>query len=200
MGIIEDYVIQITIGTADGNGLIVGNYLITAGHVIHMGGNNDILSFRFKGKEYSLNKNNYIEYFYCPQEECAADKYDIYVYDLKGIIENLDSPLTLSKENPTSGDILQSISCKERAIIPENRNLPIGRKVFNISANVFEIEGNYFRCQMEEPLHPEQSGSPVVKGNVVMGLLYGGINHDKYHGKECLFQSAKSIIELLNKK
>lgn len=199
MGKIVDYVIPITIGTADGNGLIVGNLLITAGHIIHMGGNSDILSFRFKGKEYSLNKNNYIEYFYCPQEECAADKHDIYIFDLTGIIENIDSPLILSDGNPISGDILQSISCKERSVIPENRNQPIGRKELIISAKVFEIEGNYFRCQMKEPLHPEQSGSPVVKGNVVMGILYGGIEHDKDHGKECLFQSAKSIFELLNK-
>lgn len=196
---IEDYIIFITIGTAYGNGLIVGNHLITAGHVIHMGGNCDIFSFRFKGKDYSLNKNNYIEYIYCPPEECAADKHDVYIFDLTGIVENLDSPLTLSDENPISGDILQSISCKERSVIPDNKNLPVDRKEYNISAKVFEIEGNFFRCQMEAPLRPEQSGSTVIKGKVVMGILYGGIEHDIYHGKECLFQSAKSIIKLLHK-
>lgn len=116
----EDFIIPIEIGTTYGNGLIVSNYLITAGHVIHGGGNCDIFCFRFRGKEYFLNKNTHLKYSYCPEEKCNADKYDIYVYDLKGIIENLDSPLMLSEENPTSGDFVQSISCKERAIILGN--------------------------------------------------------------------------------
>ena len=52
-----DFAIPITSGCYDGNGVVVGDLLITAGHVVNK---DDTIHITIKGDAYSLNRNDAI--------------------------------------------------------------------------------------------------------------------------------------------
>jgi hypothetical protein len=57
---------------------------------------------------------------------------------------------------------------------------------------------NYFECQFEEPLSRGSSGSPILDGKEIVGILYGD-KEGKSSSRTVLFLSSTVILHLLNK-
>ena len=183
----KNFVIPITVGYSDGNGVVVGDLLITVGHVVNKG---DSIHLTIKGDAYSLDKNDAIV---CLEEKSNEEGLfnDYAVYKLN----NSYNHLTIENYIPTIGDILQSVSYKH--IVEKQISGCVGflgtqykesYKLCTSRATVVDIIGNFIICEMEEPLEEGRSGSPLIRGDKVVGILHGGIE-----GKICVFQSIASI-------
>ncbi|MBR3911838.1 MAG: trypsin-like serine protease [Alistipes sp.] len=183
----ENYVIPIAVGCCDGNGVVVGDLLMTAGHVVNKG---DTIHINIKGDTYSLNKNDAIV---CLEEKSNEEGLfnDCAVYKLN----NRYNHLTIENYIPTVGDILQSVSYKH--IVEKQTADCVGfwgtqykesYELCTLRATVVDIIGNFIICEMNEPLEEGRSGSPLICGDKVVGILHGGIE-----GKICVFQSIASI-------
>lgn len=183
----KNFVIPITVGYSDGNGVVVGDLLITVGHVVNKG---DSIHLTIKGDAYSFDKNDAIV---CLEEKSNEEGLfnDYAVYKLN----NSYNHLTIENYIPTIGDILQSVSYKH--IVEKQITGCVGflgtqykesYKLCTSRATVVDIIGNFIICEMEEPLEEGRSGSPLIRGDKVVGILHGGIE-----GKICVFQSIASI-------
>lgn len=183
----ENYVIPITVGYSDGNGVVVGDLLITAGHIVN---NGSIMHISINGDAYSLDKNDAI---ICLEEKLNKDGLfnDCAVYKLGYCYNNL----TLKDFVPSIGDVLQSVSYKH--IVEKQTTGSVGilgmlyqesYELCTSRATVIDIIGNFIICEMEEYLEEGRSGSPIFCGGNVVGILHGGID-----GKICVFQSIASI-------
>ncbi len=192
---LEKYIFPVT-GSGEkeeGVGVVVGNLLITAGHVVN---GMDRFSIIIDKKEYDISKNQILALSALPEEPKPTD-YDICVINLNGI----NSLLTLATELPNIGKQLISISYKQvtRKIDSENCNGIFGKSQkrdieTHHSEGYVNIEDtNFFGCDMSEPLEEGRSGSPIIAEDKVYGILTGG----KDNGKFCVYQSSKSILEFL---
>ena len=187
----ENVVVPIAIGYSDGNGVVVGDMLITAGHVVNKG---DVLHVNINGDAYSLDSNDAIVCLVEKSNEeglfndCAVYKLNRHYND--PIIENFI---------PTAGDVLQSVSYKHTVTKETTDGIGFFGTQYNeryelctSRATVVDIVGNFIICEMEEPLEEGRSGSPLICGDKVVGILHGGIE-----GKTCIFQSMASIQQAL---
>ena len=183
----EKFVIPITAGYSDGNGVVVGNLLITAGHVANAG---DTIHTSIKGDVYSLDKNNAI---ICLEEKSNKEGLfnDCAVYKLN----NSYNHLTIENYIPTVGDVLQSVSYKH--IVEKQTAGCVGifgtqnkesYELCTSQATVVDIIGNFIICEMDKHLEKGRSGSPLICGDKVVGILHGG-----KEGKMCAFQTIASI-------
>ena len=182
-----DFAIPITSGCYAGNGVVVGDLLITAGHVVNKDGT---IHITIKGDAYSLNRNDAIV---CLEEKSNEEGLfnDCAVYKLN----NRYNHLTIENYIPTVGEVLQSVSYKH--IVEMQATDCIGffgtqykesYELCTSRATIVDIIGNFIICEMDEPLEEGRSGSPLICGDKVVGILHGGIE-----GKMCIFQSIASI-------
>ena len=183
----ENFIIPIIVGYSDGNGAVVGDLLITAGHVVNKGGT---IHITIKGDTYSLDANDAIV---CLEEKSNGEGLfnDCAVYRLN----KRYNALVIDSYVPNIGDVLKSVSYKH---VVEKQTAG-GAGVFGTQckesyelrtsqATVVDIMGNFIICEMEESLEEGRSGSPLICGDKVVGILHRGID-----GKICVFQSMASI-------
>ena len=177
----------------NGNGVFVSNYLITAGHVVK---NADSITCVMENQSIRLNVSEAIILKYDDNQNLPD--YDIAVFKM----DKIQSSLTLSETLPEVGCELQSNSLK--IVVTKSETKDSGCTLLDNSSTehvefienlgtVTEFEGNLFACSMQIPLEKGNSGSPIFKGNAVLGILRGGSDN----GNICGYQSSKSIIELL---
>jgi len=104
MSHIENSVIPIKAGYSDGNGVVVGNLFITAGHVANKG---ESLQININGDFYSLNKQDAL---LCLEEDRKEDGLfnDCAIYKLPKSYNNL----SISRTIPDIGSVLNSVSIK----------------------------------------------------------------------------------------
>ena len=173
------------------NGFVINNYFITAAHVVE----NWDPFIKVDDRIIELSRDNLViwrdmtkfrdpsnfDYVHCQSNDYYnQDNGDIAVYRIDGI----KSPFILSKEMPAIGDSLVSYYYYKN-------------RWHKASASVYEVKGNFFDCIMQ-PIHPTEggsSGSPVIKNNIVYGLVSGGYVADK---RICQFTSACFINKLLS--
>lgn len=191
MGNIADSVIPITVGYSDGNGVVVGDLFITAGHVVNK---EESLQINIGGDFYSLAPKDAL---LCVEENSSDNGLfnDCAVYKLSKHYNNLN----IEDSIPAIGSVLLSRSCKH--YVEKRQTDSIGvfgtqyeekYKFHTSQATVLEVLGNFIICDMDELLEEGRSGSPLFCGNKVVGILHGGIE-----GKTCVFQSMHSILQLL---
>lgn len=194
----QDCIFPITVQTKNGedygNGTIVNGLFITAGHVVK---DTSRLSFHYKNHNYKLPLG---EALFCEYNDpMSEDGYDICIFKNQELRSNFE----LAIKPPTIGETLISISYKHIVSIP---NIINPKNIFErlseerfeekiCNAKVVSVEGNFFACQMEEPLEEGRSGSPVLSGNTIVGFLHGG----KDSGYYCVFQSASSLNNLITR-
>ncbi len=182
----------------DGNGVFIGNILLTSAHVI---ANSDKFGDgvkEYKTKSAKCYENN--DYWYKKALRVLSfNRYgwnfdDFALYDGN----RLESPFSLSYDLPIANDILETYSIKREVeeqpteyshiIFSSIRKERLVEHVDN--AKVLYIRGNYIFCEMNGMLEKGRSGCPLIKDNKVYGILRGG--DDK---KICWFQSSVSILK-----
>lgn len=172
------------IDTLCGNGFFVGNYFVTAAHVI------SAVNFPFikvNGQEFFLKQTDAIVWRIMsenPKEEDFenTDNADVAIFHFP----NAGSPLQFSEKLPEPSTILacnyyyHSNFCESYG--------EVGDKEFFL--------GNFFGCRMT-PIHPTEggsSGSPLIKDDIVYGILHAGNKSDT---SICVFSSAAHALHLL---
>ena len=187
----KNFVKPITVGCSDGNGIVVGDLFITAGHVANRG---KTIYLNIEGDVYLLDKNNEL---ICLEDGVKEDGLynDCAVYKLN----KRYNELIIDGYVPNVGDVLQSISCKHSVEKQSTGGVGVFETQYNdcyefhtSRATVVDIIGNFIICAMEKPLEEGRSGSPLFYDNQVVGILHGGIE-----GKTCIFQSIASIQQAL---
>lgn len=178
----------------NGVGVLIDSLFVTCGHTFSQAEN---ISFVIDGKNYTFNMQQALA-LEIPTQNLDGSDYDICIFKIDGII----SPFTLAMEMPEIGQNLTSVSFKHFARKNQNSNAnsildSMNEEIIEIRKSigiVTDIEKNFFLCQMNIPLEPGRSGSPIIIDNKIYGILHGG----KDNGYKCLYQSSKSIIEYIN--
>ncbi len=188
-----------------GNGILIGNMFITAGHCV----TNDLFGFKHEDSKYSLNNRDALVYEVMEEGKETAEGYDIAVFK----ISEIDSPVCLSDDVPEKGKEYTSISygmcrdnsdeisqgidiwsqAKRQYILehsPDN-----SYEVITGKATVIDTEGNFFICKMEKPLKEGTSGSPLFDSN---GKVVGILTHGSFELATCVFISSKAILRKIS--
>lgn len=179
-----DYIFPIFGHSADviGQGFVADGFFITAAHVLTV----DLAAYIvFQGKTISLAKETPIVKRYPPIENNIVNldrnsPPDVAVFNFKGV----NSPLQLSDYSPKEGEEVVSLCVFEST----NNSLFASEIKGTIMPDRM---GNYFGCIINR--RSTSSGSPLVIGNNVVGIMNSGHDNDV-----CVYLSAKSIINLLN--
>lgn len=172
------------IDTLCGNGFFVGDYFVTAAHVI------SAVKFPFikmNGQEFFLKQTDAIVWRKMSEnpkgEEFEnTDNADVAIFHFP----NADSPLQLSEKLPEPSTIL-SCNYHYHSKLCESQGVVGDKDCFL---------GNFFGCRMT-PIHPIEggsSGSPLIKDNIVYGILHAGDTSDT---SICVFSSAAHALHLL---
>lgn len=172
------------IDTICGNGFFVDDYFITAAHVIAA------VSFPFimmNGQEISLKQTDAIVWRIMSENPNIedfenTDNADVAIFHVPNVV----SPLQLSEKSPEPSTIL-SCNYYYHSKFCESQG-EIGDKNFFL--------GNFFGCRMT-PIHPTEggsSGSPLIKDDIVYGILHAGNKSDT---SICVFSSASHALHLL---
>ena len=192
----EDYILFIDGGLSnDGVGFFIGNTFITAGHVIN---DNIIHTINVNGRKIELKKSDAI-YLNCAEyDNVSPDIPDLAIFEFK----NINSPLILANDSPTVGQCLEFIS-KRRVVennevngIPSIFTQSESIKTLSCKGEVVAHDADYWECHTDKILRKGDSGSPVMKGNFVYGVLVGG----KPGIPKCVFLSAERILKIIENK
>lgn len=192
----ENYVFPVCCGTKDGEsdgcGVLVGDLFVTAGHVIEHA---VVAHVYIDHVDYELCKEDALYYSFDDKDSLDTNASDVAVFKLEGVTP---SPLTLAEDSPSNDDDLTSIS-----YLHYGKKNPNATSVFDATIEVYEklvcnakvikLSNNFFVCDMEVQLKPGSSGSPVLDGNKVVGILHGGKE------SQCVFQSSESLVQLMKK-
>ena len=189
---LTQYFVPITSGETDGNGVIVGSILLTAGHVIRP---NQVFSYKYQGHWHRLlDENKIVLYDEDIREDGCFNDFAAFR------LSDINSPLKLAEELPGGGQIMENISWKH--VVKSTPTSGTGLFAQNvieylephlIKATVREPLGHCIACDMTDPLEPGFSGSALVADTLVYGILHRGSQDDM----EGIFQSSISIINLL---
>ena len=193
-----EYIVPIFCGNSFGGvGVFAKDLFITAGHVAHL---YDEINICYKGKKCVFKKEDALLLSVASKEN---PDFDIAVYKQQIVV----SPLVLAREIPSITLQLHSLSCElvERHTEPIDStnifsnisNLEIEMVQYDITGKLEYVEGNFFLCNMDEPLKVGFSGSPIMRGNVIYGFLSGAIDDDHGNGRKCVYQSSLSLVEML---
>lgn len=193
---IENYVFPVCCGTKDGEsdgcGVLVGDLFVTAGHVIEHA---VVARVYIDHVDYELRKEDAVYYSFDDKDSLDTNASDVAVFKLEGVTP---SPLALAENSPSIDDDMTSVS-----YLHYGKKNPYATSVFEATIEVYEklvwnakvteLSNNFFVCDMEVQLKPGSSGSPVLDGNKVVGILHGGKDN------QCVFQSTESLVQLMKK-
>lgn len=156
-------------GTSDGVGFFVGNLFITAGHVFNEG---QIHSIYFNGQRIVLNKNEAI-FFNSPNGDIPnPNKPDVAIFNCTGV----NSPLVFAEDMPIIGQELTNIS-RRRVVVDDIHS---GRSSIFTKKEVIQMHTcigkvthttDYCECHTDKILRKGDSGSPLMNGNTVYGVI-----------------------------
>ena len=186
----DKYILPLN-GSLEGTGVLVGNLFITAGHVVvGCAGPFIVIS----GVSYYLSANKRI--FIDDNPSKSSEGFDLAIYRL----DCIGSPLVLADDVPNK--IINLVSLSSHTVVtrtsPGIFGLHQNRVLERINGKVTDYFDNYFECKMESELCTGRSGSPLLSGNEVVGILYGDKN-GKDRSNTVLYLSSKAIVELLTK-
>ena len=171
-----------TANNEEGCGFFIGHYFLTSGHVI-----TDSENPRIYVNNRWINLTNPISY---EDNRTEPDCYDLAVFDIKTVFGEFE----LFDGDIKPGEILKSVSFKE---------LGVKYVECDVEVNDFK-EGNYFGGLSSINLKAGCSGSPVLIGNKVVGIMTKGNNDDFDMPMNpilplnfCIFLSSNAIKKVL---
>ena len=188
-----------------GNGFLVGKYFVTAGHCVEKSKPyvriNDKL-IRLSNPLICLNDNN-------------CDGFDIAIFEM----DCEESPLRFSKIEIQKNDLLRCETYRLEYVVEKGQSIferqeKVISHFISTQAHIYVDkdgdfrEGNYFCFITEKSLMQGSSGSPIFRGNEVVGIMHGGNNDGTGNvaTKEinelnfCVCLSSLSIYKLLEEK
>ncbi len=171
-----------------GTGFVINNLFITAGHVV----DKEQISINILGI-------NYKRVFW--EVSNKSDGVDLAIYKC----ETNNSPLCFEANIPPKDTEFINYSYKHFSIKKECNNKDnFFYKTDNeeiiletTTGKVIEYYDNYIECIMDTPLCEGRSGSPLMNGKNVVGILIGD-KDGKKTSNTVLFLSSKAIIHCLN--
>lgn len=176
-----------------GVGFAVGRYFVTAGHLL-----DDCPAATYiKGQKFTLRKEDSLIYRSMPSSEYSPDGYDIALFELPRVF----CPFHFADHEPKHSAQLTCFGYRVE-LSPQNGVSGVGvfaelnqEKIVPIrcEAAVDDIQGNFFGCNMNVQLKEGSSGSPLVIGDEVYGVLDAG----EQGTNKCYFQSSVSIKRLM---
>lgn len=166
----------------EGSGFFVGHRFFTFGHVVTRGENPYL---NVDGKRIEL-----VNPIYHNGDPKSMDEYDLAVYEIEGYSGDLE----FYESDITPGMVCQSQSLKR-----------LGTEYVECDVVVNDFnEGNYFGGLGSLNLKAGCSGSPLLLGNKVIGIMTAGNNDDLDNPKDpslplnfCAFLSSNAILKLL---
>ena len=168
----------------EGCGFIINDLFITSGHIIKDAENPTIRVF---GEKINLSNPVFLD---CDEND--SNKYDLAVFPIPGTISELE----LYDEKIENGMGLQSISFRNLGKEIVKCEVTVANDIFN--------EGNYFGALTSRNLKEGSSGSPVLIGNKVVGIMTKGNNNGVNEPCEpalpinfCVFLSSLAIKEVI---
>lgn len=189
----EDYITFIDGGTSNGVGFFVGNLFITAGHVFNEGQTHSIY---FNGQRIVLNTSEAI-FFKSPNGDFfSQDIPDVAIFNCAGV----NSPLIFAEDMPIVGQELTNVS-RRRVIVDDSHSgfpsIFTKKEVIQIHTCIGKVTHTtgYCECYTDKILREGDSGSPLMNGNTVYGILIAG----EPGTPRCVFQSSASIVTLIRK-
>lgn len=180
---------------SEGVGVVVGDMLITAGHVIDCA---EEICVYLDGHSYNLKRSEALFFESMDDDDKNVTHNDVAIFKIDGV----NSPLVLSKILPEDSTTYMNAYFVKKTILSDDENIPLmfrqSEEVsIEQSRSLFKSikEGNFFSCETEKILKEGNSGCPLFKGNVVYGILHGGVPGEH----KCVYQSAKSILKLIQR-
>ena len=160
----KEFVVPVFNEAEYGVGVFVGNYFITAGHVVK---DNDTFVF-FRGKKYPLKTDDAIAWRFT-ENESDENMRDYAVFSFEGI----NSPIQLSDATLSEDSSLEVISFKhDPGCDPINGDI----KQITCKASFIRNLFSFCECRTDKPLHEGSSGSPLIQDGKVVGLLSGSLS------------------------
>lgn len=191
---LTDYIIHID-PPHEGCGIFVGNYFITAGHVVDNQAN---IAIYYKRKKLLLNKDNCIFLSSLNEKTWNTLGNDIAIYKF----DSVTSPIEFYQDKVNINDVFNSVSYKvsvkktdgEINIFSSDNRECID--LIKCEGRVVDLKDNFIVCKMSYPLRSGSSGSPLLLNNKLVGILSGGVESTDI----CVFQNIESIIKLIENK
>ena len=182
---IEHYILPVDCSNhVEGCGFIINGHFITSGHIIKEGKSPSIRVF---GEKINLSNPVFLE---CDEND--SKKYDIAVFPIPRVISGLE----LHDGKIENGMRLQSISFRKLGKEIVKCEVTVANDIFN--------DGNYFGALTSKNLKVGSSGSPVLIGNKVVGIMTKGNNNGVDEPCEpalpinfCIFLSSLAIKEVI---
>lgn len=163
----DKYIVPIfNTNNTDGIGFFVGNYFITAGHVVLEGHP----FFFMNGKKYLLDKEKALLLKTRDSESTFENGLDIAVFP----IVSVNSPLEFANKPVEIGAELTSLCAFRRY----SEEFGEAWSVERIPGRVSHEMGNFFKCDLSRALHEGSSGSPILLDDKVIGILCGNFRED----------------------
>lgn len=166
----------------DGNGVVVGDCLISAAHVLDGSKSFEV----WVDDRYFKIETNSALFFQVPIPNEKGDFLDLAVYRLEGI----QSPVGFFKGDLSEADIVcmaweHSVDSKLRQEI---------WTPFETDAMYIDHKGNFIECMMSDPLIQGYSGCPLFADGKLVGTLYGSGDD----GRTCFFLSLEAINKIID--
>lgn len=163
-----------------GQGCFIGDCFLTSGHVI--GKETKYLYWNKERLNLDPQKALSIQIISEEKDDSIQNDYALFHFD------GIDSPLTLADSLPQVGSTLDCITW-----VPDNDMSKAGGFLNRIicTGDVVRHYHHFFSCKMDCKLYEGSSGSPLILGNTVWGILSG---LDDSGGKEELFFQSAAFI------
>ena len=166
----------------DGNGVVVGDYLITAAHVLDSSRSFEVW---VDDKYFRIDTSSSI-FFQMPVTNSAGDFLDLAIYRLKDI----QSPISIFDGDLTEADI----NCMAWEHSVDSKSRQEIWTPFETDAMYIDHKGNFIKCMMSDPLVQGYSGCPLFADDKLVGTLYGSGDD----GRTCFFLSYEAIKIILD--
>ena len=167
---------------ADGNGVLLGENLITTAHVLD---GSNTFEVWIEDKHFTIETNTAV-FFQPPQTNEDGDFLDLAIYKIK------DSKSSLKfYEGDVNGADLTCVAWKHtvNSITKKENWLP-----FKTDAMYIDLKGNFIECMMSDLLIQGFSGCPLFAKGKLIGILYGSGDE----GRTCFFLSGDVIKTVLS--
>ena len=164
-----------------GVGVFVGNYFITAGHVVC----DYDASILLNGEYQPLKRDEALQLYIIDDKGQEETQMDLAVF----AFPDIKSPLKVASSFPDESDILTYISFSHDSNLLNTQSsdfLPVQNRCW-FKRRIH----NFYECETDIILHPGSSGSPVFRGSEVIGILTGKLGSSK--PEDILFLSTQVI-------
>ena len=169
---------------SDGNGVVIGNYLITQAHVLEGSSSFEVW---VDDKYFRIETSSAI-FFQTPKRNESGDFLDLAIYKL----DNVVSSIGFYEGDLSEADII-CMAWKHSVDVTTNQEI---WTPFETVAMFIDRKGNFIECMMSDPIIKDYSRCPSFSDGKLVGTLY--VNGDE--GRICFFMPGKIIKNIVENK